>query len=80
MSQPVTYTVPAVETNFGTDLVDETPISVFDAGMLSKVTRGLGTPTTLGEDIIRNLHTMLIQTVDMISTILLLMIQKLFQK
>jgi hypothetical protein len=23
MSQPVTYTVPAVETNFGTDLVDE---------------------------------------------------------
>jgi hypothetical protein len=26
--------------------VDETPISVFDADMLSKVTRGLGTPTT----------------------------------
>jgi hypothetical protein len=50
MSQPVTYTGPAVETNFGTDLVDETPISVFDANMLSKVTRGLGTPTTLGED------------------------------
>jgi hypothetical protein len=50
MSQPVTYTVPAVETNFGTDLVDETPISVLDADMLSKVTRGLGTPTTLGED------------------------------
>jgi hypothetical protein len=50
MSQPVTYTGPAVETNFGTDLVAETPISVFDANMLSKVTRGLGTPTTLGED------------------------------
>jgi hypothetical protein len=50
MSQPVTYTGPAVETNFGTDLVDETPISVFDADMLSQVTRGLGTSTTLGED------------------------------
>jgi hypothetical protein len=51
MSQPVTYTGPAVETNFGTDpVVDETPISVFDADMLSQVTRGLGTPTTLGED------------------------------
>ena len=103
MSQPVTYTGPAVETNFGTDPVvdfslddlnlgtgvydpdpvvdyspvdmdlgtgvaptvdyslddldigtgvydpdpvDETPISVFDADMLSKVTRGLGTSTT----------------------------------
>jgi hypothetical protein len=46
MSQPVTYTGPAVETNFGTDLVAETPISVFDANMLSQVTRGLGTPTT----------------------------------
>jgi hypothetical protein len=50
MSQPVTYTVPAVETNFGTDLVDETPISVLDADMLSQVTRGLGNYTTLGED------------------------------
>jgi hypothetical protein len=38
MSQPVTYTGPAVETNFGTDLVDETPISVFDANMLSQIT------------------------------------------
>jgi hypothetical protein len=28
------------------DPVDETPISVFDADMLSKVTRGLGTSTT----------------------------------
>jgi hypothetical protein len=28
------------------DPVDETPISVFDADMLSKVTRGLGTPIT----------------------------------
>jgi hypothetical protein len=28
------------------DPVDETPISVFDADMLSKVTKGLGTPTT----------------------------------
>jgi hypothetical protein len=60
MLQPVTYTGPAVETTLDTgdfslddlDLgtgvapVDETPISVFDAGMLSKVTRGLGTPTT----------------------------------
>jgi hypothetical protein len=46
MSQPVTYTGPAVETIFGTDLVDETPISVFDADMLSKVTKGLGTSTT----------------------------------
>jgi hypothetical protein len=70
MSQPVTYTGPAFETNFGTDPVvdyslddldlgtgvydpdpvDETPISVFDADMLSQVTRGLGTSTTLGED------------------------------
>jgi hypothetical protein len=64
MSQPVTYTGPAVETNLDTgelslddlDLgtgvapVDETPISVFDADMLSQVTRGLGTSTTLGED------------------------------
>jgi hypothetical protein len=32
------------------DPVDETPISVFDADMLSQVTRGLGTSTTLGED------------------------------
>jgi hypothetical protein len=60
MLQPVTYTGPAVETTLDTgdfslddlDLgtgvapVDETPISVFDADMLSKVTRGLGTPTT----------------------------------
>jgi hypothetical protein len=60
MLQPVTYTGPAVETTLDTgdfslddlDLgtgvapVDETPISVFDANMLSKVTRGLGTPTT----------------------------------
>jgi hypothetical protein len=38
------------------DPVDETTISVFDADMLSQVTRGLGTSTTLGEDIIRNLH------------------------
>jgi hypothetical protein len=60
MLQPVTYTGPAVETTLDTgdfslddlDLgtgvapVDETPISVFDADMLSKVTRGLGTSTT----------------------------------
>jgi hypothetical protein len=60
MLQPVTYTGPAVETTLDTgdfslddlDLgtgvapVDETPISVFDADMLSKVTRGLGTPIT----------------------------------
>jgi hypothetical protein len=60
MSQPVTYTGPAVETTLDTgdfslddlDLgtgvapVDETPISVFDADMLSQVTRGLGTSTT----------------------------------
>jgi hypothetical protein len=60
MLQPVTYTGPAVETTLDTgdfslddlDLgtgvapVDETPISVFDADMLSKVTKGLGTPTT----------------------------------
>jgi hypothetical protein len=60
MSQPVTYTGPAVETTLDTgdfslddlDLgtgvapVDETSPFVFDAGMLSKVTRGLGTPTT----------------------------------
>jgi hypothetical protein len=58
MLQPVTYTGPAVETTLDTgdfslddlDLgtgvapVDETPISVFDADMLSKVTIGLGTP------------------------------------
>jgi hypothetical protein len=61
MSQPVTYTGPAVETSiwiqglddldlgtgvYDPDPVDETPISVFDADMLSQVTRGLGTPTT----------------------------------
>jgi hypothetical protein len=60
MLQPVTYTGPAVETTLDTgdfslddlDLgtgvapVDETPISVFDADMLSKVTKGLGTSTT----------------------------------
>jgi hypothetical protein len=63
MSQPVTYTGPAVETTLDTgdfslddldigtgvydpDPVDETSPFVFDAGMLSKVTRGLGTPTT----------------------------------
>jgi hypothetical protein len=60
MLQPVTYTGPAVETTLDTgdfslddlDLgtgvapVDETSPFVFDAGMLSKVTRGLGTPTT----------------------------------
>jgi hypothetical protein len=46
MSQPVTYTVPAVETNFVTDPVDETSPFVFDADMLSQLTRGLGTPTT----------------------------------
>jgi hypothetical protein len=60
MLQPVTYTGPAVETTLDTgdfslddlDLgtgvapVDETPISVFDADMLSQVTRGLGTSTT----------------------------------
>jgi hypothetical protein len=60
MLQPVTYTGPAVETTLDTgdfslddlDLgtgvapVDETSPFVFDADMLSKVTRGLGTPTT----------------------------------
>jgi hypothetical protein len=48
MSQPVTYTGPAVETNFGTDLVDETPISMFDANMLSQITniRGITPPQT----------------------------------
>jgi hypothetical protein len=48
MSQPVTYTGPAFETNFGTDLVDETPISVFDANMLSQITniRGITPPQT----------------------------------
>jgi hypothetical protein len=60
MLQPVTYTGPAVETNLDTgdfslddlDLgtgvapVDETSPFVLDADMLSKVTRGLGTPTT----------------------------------
>jgi hypothetical protein len=50
MSQPVTYTGPAFETNFVTDPVDETPPSVLDADTLSQVTRGLGTSTTLGED------------------------------
>jgi hypothetical protein len=51
MSQPVTYTVPAVETNFGTDLVDETPISMFDADMLSQVTNiRLRLLNNLGED------------------------------
>jgi hypothetical protein len=57
MSQPVTYTGPAVETNLDTgdfslddlDLgtgvapVDETPISVFDADMLSQITNIRGT-------------------------------------
>jgi hypothetical protein len=56
MSQPVTYTVPAVETNFVTDPVDETSPFVFDADMLSQLTRGLGTPTTLGWRIIRKKH------------------------
>jgi hypothetical protein len=60
MLQPVTYTGPAVETTLDTgdfslddlDLgtgvapVDETSPFVLDADMLSKVTRGLGTPTT----------------------------------
>jgi hypothetical protein len=48
MSQPVTYTGPAVETNFGTDLVAETPISMFDANMLSQITniRGITPPQT----------------------------------
>jgi hypothetical protein len=62
MLQPVTYTGPAVETTLDTgdfslddlDLgtgvapVDETPISVFDANMLSKITniRGITPPQT----------------------------------
>jgi hypothetical protein len=60
MSQPVTYTGPAFETTLDTgdfslddlDLgtgvapVDETSPFVFDAGMLSKVTRGMGNSTT----------------------------------
>jgi hypothetical protein len=48
MSQPVTYTVPAVETNFVTDPVDETSPFVFDAEMLSKITniRGITPPQT----------------------------------
>jgi hypothetical protein len=60
MLQPVTYTGPAVETTLDTgdfslddlDLgtgvapVDETSPFVFDADMLSKVTKGLGTSTT----------------------------------
>jgi hypothetical protein len=62
MLQPVTYTGPAVETTLDTgdfslddlDLgtgvapVDETPISVFDADMLSKITniRGITPPQT----------------------------------
>jgi hypothetical protein len=48
MSQPVTYTGPAVETNFGTDLVAETPISMFDANMLSQITniRNITPPQT----------------------------------
>jgi hypothetical protein len=62
MSQPVTYTGPAFETTLDTgdfslddlDLgtgvapVDETPISVFDAAMLSKITniRGITPPQT----------------------------------
>jgi hypothetical protein len=60
MSQPVTYTGPAVETTLDTDPVvdfslddldlgtgvapvDETPISVFDANMLSQITNIRGT-------------------------------------
>jgi hypothetical protein len=48
MSQPVTYTVPAVENNFVTDPVDETSPFVFDAGMLSQITniRGIKPPQT----------------------------------
>jgi hypothetical protein len=64
MSQPVTYTGPAVETTLdtgdfslddldlgtGVDPVDETSPFVLDADTLSQVTRGLGISTTLGED------------------------------
>jgi hypothetical protein len=95
MLQPVTYTGPAVETTLDTDPVvdfslddlelgtgvapvDETPL--FDA-MLSKLI--FAAPRLLkpiGLEIIRKKHQMLIQTIGMISTILLLMIQKLFQK
>jgi hypothetical protein len=82
MSQPVTYTGPAVETNFGTDLVAETPISMFDANMLSQITniRGITPPQTnlVGDNTQEAIN--LNQTIGMISTILLLMIQKLFQK
>jgi hypothetical protein len=63
MSQPVTYTGPAVETTLDTgdfslddldlgtgvydpDPVDETSPFVFDAEMLSKVTKGMGNSTT----------------------------------
>jgi hypothetical protein len=72
MSQPVTYTGPAVETNFGTgdfslddlDLgtgvapVDETSPFVFDANMLSQITniRGTTPPQTNWVGIIRKKH------------------------
>jgi hypothetical protein len=42
MLQPVTYTGPAVESTVGTDPVAETPISVFDADMLSQSNKRAG--------------------------------------
>jgi hypothetical protein len=46
---PVDYSLDDLDIGTGVydpDPVDETPISVFDADMLSKVTKGLGTSTT----------------------------------
>jgi hypothetical protein len=74
MLQPVTYTGPAVETTLDTD-----PVVDFSLDDLTNIRR-ITPPQTNGLEIIRNLHTMLIKTIGMISTILLLMIQKLFQK
>jgi hypothetical protein len=42
----VDFSLDDLDLGTGVAPVDETPISVFDANMLSKVTRGLGTPTT----------------------------------
>jgi hypothetical protein len=42
----VDFSLDDLDLGTGVAPVDETPISVFDADMLSQVTRGLGTPTT----------------------------------